>query len=147
MRNLLLAGLLIVHASAHADSQFFIEGSIKKVVDGDSLYLRLPRGEIEVRLASIDAPETAKPGKPGQPFSMASMITLKKLAPEGAQASGICFERDLYGRAVCSLVVRGKEIAKEQLRSGYAWANKAAGKKFVRTSDILDIEAEARIAK
>jgi micrococcal nuclease len=130
-----------------APMRFFIEGAIKKVIDGDSLYLSQKNGDVEIRLASIDAPETSKPGKPGQPFSAASASALRKLAPAGAQASGICFERDQYNRAICSLIIAGKEIAKEQVRSGYAWANQAAGMKFIRSGDVLQLEARARASR
>ena len=130
-----------------APSRFFVEGVIKKVVDGDSIHLSHRNSEVEIRLASIDAPETSKPGKPGQPFSAASASALRKLAPVGAQASGICFERDQYARAVCSLIVAGKDISKEQVRTGYAWANQAAGMKFIRSHDILKLEAQARASR
>jgi micrococcal nuclease len=140
-------GLAQPNPTTKAPTRFFIDGVIKKVVDGDSVYLSQRNGEVEIRLASIDAPETSKPGKPGQPFSAASASALRKLAPVGAQASGICFERDQYNRSVCTLIVAGKDVSKEQVRTGYAWANQAAGIKFIRSHDILKLEAQAKASK
>lgn len=89
-----------------------ITSIVQQVSDGDTLKVRhiLRKGDekydgpmryhtIVVRLAAIDAPETAKQGQPGQPFAQeAADFVSSKLANKEVKVK--LLSRDQYGRAV-----------------------------------------------
>jgi micrococcal nuclease len=85
-------------------------GRVQKVFDGDTLLFtpmtlfslfnqkQIQKSKISLRLAGIDAPETAKKGKEGQPFSMESMEFLSQTLNKIILIKP--FSKDQYGRLV-----------------------------------------------
>ena len=87
---------------------------IKKIVDGDTVYV-FHQGEVyKVRLIEIDAPER------NQPYGRDSTDYLKFLLNEGRVDVDI-FGTDRYGRKLGRLYWKGRDINREMVNAGYAW--------------------------
>jgi endonuclease YncB( thermonuclease family) len=55
---------------------------------------------VQVRLAAVDCPETAKRGDPGQPFAEEAKSFVEKQLKYGGHIRVKCLSRDQYGRLV-----------------------------------------------
>ncbi len=78
---------------------------VDRVVDGDTVVLRLGEAEEPVRLIGIDTPETVKPDTPVQCFGPEASKHLKTLLPEGTAVSVARDReaRDHFGRLLLYL--------------------------------------------
>lgn len=85
-----------------------------RVLDGDSVVLRLDGREIEARLDGIDAPER------GQPFGDRARRELARLAA-GRLVEVDTRGTDRYGRLLVRLHAGGIEVNRERVRRGLAW--------------------------
>lgn len=98
-----------------------LHGQVSRVVDGDTIEVRLAGGEEEVRYIGIDTPETVKPDTPVQCFGPQSSAANKRLV-EGKPVR-LVFDRerrDVYGRLL-AYVYAGEEFVNAALvRGGYA---------------------------
>ncbi len=65
--------------------------TVVRVVDGDTLVVRLGGGEERIRLIGIDTPESVKPNTPVQCFATEASARTKALLPIG---TGVRLERD-----------------------------------------------------
>jgi endonuclease YncB( thermonuclease family) len=112
--------LLLISVECHAART--VEGVVRAVYDGDTLLLSPPGGSrLKVRLYGIDAPETAKPDKPGQPFGGAAKRALLSKVM-GKQVSAEVVEIDQYQRLVAVVRYLGRDINREMVAEGMAWA-------------------------
>jgi len=128
-----------------------IRGTVAHVWDGDSLVLKTDTGiKVDVRLASIDAPETrkikggraARVVTPGQPFgdgarrALESKVLLRRVLVEMDDV-------DRYGRSVGVVFSQGRNVNLEMVRDGWAWAYTS---RFQRPHmpEYLDAESQAR---
>ncbi len=91
--------------------------TIISVGDGDTLQVLDGGQKVTIRLACIDAPETAQ-----APYGMASRSELQRLAPIGAQVGLKIEKKDRYGRTVADIIRNGKSINLQMVRSGQAFA-------------------------
>jgi endonuclease YncB( thermonuclease family) len=134
--------------AAHATgTPYKLTGKVVRVSDGDTVNLLVENKQERIRLASIDAPETAHgSSQPGQPFGEASR---KKLAEyvAGKTLTVVCFEKDHYDRHICDIPVNGTTANRLQVEQGYAWANQQAKGKFLRDKTLVDLEKSARQKK
>lgn len=133
--------------SAHASGQFTLTGKIIQVSDGDTINILVGQQTHRIRLASIDAPETAHgSARPGQPYGEASR---KHLADNvaGKTLTLICFEKDRYGRDVCDVPVGDTTANRLQVQYGMAWANQQGGGKYLRDHALVELEKQAKQAK
>ena len=96
---------------------------VVKVIDGDTVKIKLPNGNAEtVRLLLIDTPETVHPTKDVQPFGPEASQFSKHLMPANSKVEvelGIG-ERDKYGRLLAYFYVDGKMVNKLLLEKGLA---------------------------
>ena len=90
--------------------------TVVSVGDGDTLRVMEGAQRVTVRLACIDAPETAQ-----RPYGMAARQKLQQLAPVGSSVSLRVQTRDRYGRTVAELFRGGQSINLEMVRSGQAF--------------------------
>lgn len=99
-----------------------IEGMVRAVYDGDTVLLAT-RGEsrLKVRLYGVDAPETRKPDKPGQPYGDVARRTLMYKIM-GRQVVAEIVDIDQYKRAVAVIRYSGRDINREMVAEGLAWA-------------------------
>lgn len=99
--------------SAHAQ--------VTRVVDGDTIEVRLD-GEIEdVRYIGVDTPETVKPGEPVQCFGPQASRFNHRLV-EGRQVR-LVFDverRDVYGRLLAYVYLGKRFLSAELVRRGLA---------------------------
>ncbi|MBI2710634.1 MAG: thermonuclease family protein [Actinobacteria bacterium] len=75
-------------------------GIVVRVVDGDTVDVRLARGQERVRLLGVDTPETVKPGTPVQCWGPEASRHTKALLPAGTRVRLVrdAEVRDRYGR-------------------------------------------------
>jgi len=101
------------------------DAKVEKVVDGDTLAVRLAGGRRErVRLLGIDTPESVKPNTPVQCFAKEASARLRALLPAGTGVRLVrdVEERDHYSRLL-SYVYRqpdGLFVNLDLVRGGYA---------------------------
>jgi endonuclease YncB( thermonuclease family) len=112
-----------------------LSGRIVSITDGDTLTLLVDREQIRIRLAQIDAPESA------QPYGKKSKAALSELA-FGKTARVEVVAVDRYGRTVGEVYVGGLHVNSEMVRSGHAWAYTV----YSRSLEIIAFEDEARAA-
>ena len=132
---------------AQGAGQFTLTGKIIQVSDGDTINILVDRQTHRIRLASIDAPETAHgSARPGQPYGEASRKHLAEYVA-GKTLTLICYEKDHYGREVCDVPVADTTANRLQVEHGMAWANQQGGGKFLRDRTLVELEKAARHAR
>jgi len=112
--------LLLVSDDAFAGRT--IEGMVKAVYDGDTVLLvTREESRLKVRLYGIDAPETKKPDMPGQPFGEIAKRTLMyKII--GRRVTAEIVDIDQFKRAVAVIRYSGRDVNREMVAEGFAWA-------------------------
>ncbi len=114
--------LLLICTASDLFAGQTIEGIVRAVYDGDTILLATRQeNRMKVRLYGIDAPETTKPGQAGQPFSTASKRTLMYKIM-GRQVSIEIMDSDSYKRTVAIVRYAGRDINREMVYEGMAWA-------------------------
>lgn len=122
MRRCVIAITLLLLMTADAFAGRTIEGIVRAVYDGDTVLLATrEQSRLKVRLYGIDAPETSKPDAPGQPFGAVAKRTLMYKIM-GRQVSAEILENDQYQRAVAVIRYGGRDINREMVSEGMAWA-------------------------
>lgn len=124
-----------------------LTGKVVQVSDGDTINILIDRQTHRIRLASIDAPETAHgSARPGQPFGDASRKNLADYVA-GKTLTLVCYEKDRYGREVCDIPVGDTTANRLQVEKGMAWANLQGGGKYLRDHSLPELEKQARAQK
>jgi len=137
----------LLPAAQAAGNSYKLTGKVVRVSDGDTVNLLVENKQERIRLASIDAPETAHgSSQPGQPFGEASRKNLAEYVA-GKTLTVVCFEKDHYDRHICDIPVNGTTANRLQVEQGYAWANQQAKGKFLRDKSLPDLEKSARQKK
>ena len=122
MRIYLLTVLQILLLSCSAYAGRIVEGTVKAVYDGNTILLATrEESRLKVRLYGIDAPETKKPDQPGQPYGDISKRTLMYKIM-GRRVTAEIIDIDQYKRAVAVIRYGGKDINREMVEEGLAWA-------------------------
>lgn len=96
--------------------------TVSRVVDGDTINIKVNGKEETVRLLLVDTPETVHPSKPVQPFGPeASKLAKETLTPgKQVEIEIDISERDKYGRFLCYLYIDGKMFNELLLEKGLA---------------------------
>lgn len=116
----LLLQILLLTSTAYAGRT--VEGTVRAVYDGDTVLLTTrEKVRLKVRLYGIDAPETRKPDMPGQPFGALSRRTLMYKVM-GRRVTAEIVDIDQYKRAVAVIRYSGRDINREMVSEGVAWA-------------------------
>jgi micrococcal nuclease len=119
-------GLDLLSSDDSGSSRADLIGRVTRVVDGDTVKVRLARGRgtRTVRYIGVDTPETVKPGEPVQCFGKAASAFNERLVEGRRVRLKIGRERrDRYGRLLAYVYVRGRGnpfVNAELLRRGYA---------------------------
>jgi micrococcal nuclease len=73
---------------------------VQRVVDGDTIVVKLQQRSEKVRFIGVDTPESVKPGTPVQCFALEASARTKVLLPAGTpvRLEGDVEQRDRYGR-------------------------------------------------
>ena len=118
-------------------SQEEIKGSVTRIIDGDTFFVRSSKSLLRVRLAGIDAPER------GQPFASQSHDALKEFLGQKdllIQKSGV----DPKDKKVLVTVeIKGTNVASEMVKEGWAWCVENDSP----DAELTKLEKEAREAK
>jgi micrococcal nuclease len=109
--------------------------TVAYAVDGDTLRVRLPSGELAyVRLVGIDTPEDVRPGYPTECGSEAAAASMERLAPEGAavllRPDSVADPEDRYGRILAHAFIAGRQLEIAQLRRGLAYVYRYDDQRF-----------------
>jgi endonuclease YncB( thermonuclease family) len=127
----------LVESRQRGESVPMIVGRVIRVVDGDTISVKLDSGPIEVRLHGIDAPEFNQPG--GHDATKALRARIKRRS----EVSMSPVEQDSYERLVAD-VYQGDEFVNEWLlREGHAWAYRF----YTNDPRFCEWEGEARSAQ
>jgi micrococcal nuclease len=102
-------------------------GTVKRVVDGDTVYLTVAGQDVKVRLIGINTPETVKPGTPVMCGGKEASANMHRLATVGARARLVSDAGpgtvDKYHRQLRYLYVHGVDVNAAQVRAGWAQVN------------------------
>jgi len=116
--------LVAISTTHHARAGRATDVTVERVIDGDTVVVRLPGGHERVRLVGIDTPETVDPRKPVQCFGKEASNHTKALLPKGTP---IRLERDVeardkYGRLLAHVFRRqdGMFVNLDLAEEGYA---------------------------
>lgn len=116
------------------------------VKDGDTVQVR--EFLHDIRIASIDAPESAHARRrPGQPFGAASKKTLIEVLGKAKRVEAYCYEKDRYQRPVCDVYADGQSVGRTLVANGLAWANQSGAGRYLRDKQLLKLQADARSRK
>jgi micrococcal nuclease len=110
--KILFSFCFVVIFSFNGYSQKF-EGTIIRVIDGDTYVFLTSTGSFTVRMLGIDAPER------DQPFSRESSEFLSEYLNK--KAVTIVNGTDKEDRSVGTLFVNGKDINLLSIKGGYSW--------------------------
>jgi len=98
-------------------------GQVVRVVDGDTIHVRVDGRREKVRYIGVDTPESVKPGTPVQCFAKrASALNARLVEGEQVRLVLDAEERDRYGR-VLAYVYRARDglfVNAALVRRGYA---------------------------
>jgi len=122
--------------------------TVVRVVDGDTLVVKIDGAEKHVRLVGIDTPETHKPGVKVECGGPEAAAYMKELAPVGAAVKLVADPTqdkvDRYGRMLAYASVHGQSLQLEQLYQGnaevYVYGNTPFARvdKFRRASGVAE---------
>lgn len=126
-----LLALLLWNAPATA-----WEGTVTKVLDGDSLRVRQGDELVTVRLYGIDCPEY------GQPQWREAKDAASNIM-QGKRVGVTPIDMDRYGRVVALVDCRGGQVNSELVRRGMAWVypHYCTAQPFCRTLEELEQQA------
>ncbi|MBC7623589.1 MAG: thermonuclease family protein [Aeromicrobium sp.] len=125
----------MVCASPLAFADF--SGKVIGITDGDTITVLREKTPVKIRLADIDAPESA------QPFGNRAKQTLSDLA-FGKVVRVDARGKDKYRRTLATIYIDDKNVNAEMVRLGMAWVyRKHAPKK----PGLYRIESEAKLAR
>jgi micrococcal nuclease len=99
-----------------------LRGKVTRVVDGDTIKVRVGNRTETVRLIGIDTPETHRPGTPVECGGRAATREMERLA--GGRRVTLLADptqdrRDRYDRLLAYAEAAGRDIGEELLRSGW----------------------------
>jgi micrococcal nuclease len=113
--------LLLSGCSLQQNDTRFIAAEVIRVVDGDTVNVKINRKEETVRLLLIDTPETVHPTKSVQPFGPeASSFVKELLNGANVQLEMDVGERDKYGRLLAYVYIDDQMVNEMLLEKGLA---------------------------
>lgn len=116
---LLIALALVVPVAAAAEPA--LEGTVVRVVDGDTIVVRLGDRDEKVRYIGVNAPEVHHPTKGEEPGGReAARVNAELVAGRRVRLELDVQSRDRYGRLLAYVWVGETMINAELVRRGYA---------------------------
>jgi endonuclease YncB( thermonuclease family) len=139
-----LLGLVVAcTACAVDDADLVIDATLTRVVDGDTLQVRLGSGPETVRLYGVDTPEAHAP------FGREATRALRTLVGRGAlQLQPVTDDPyDRYDRLVAVVYADGVNVSEALVADGLAWAYRRYLGEVAGAESLCRLEAEARAAR
>ncbi len=129
------------------------QGRVVRVVDGDTLHVRIDGREETVRLLGIDTPELHRPGTPVECGARAAAREMQRLAagrrvtlvPDRTQDA-----RDRYGRLLAYVEAQapaGLDLGEAEVRHGWASVYVYGGRAFARVGRYRAAARKARAGR
>lgn len=118
MKSLLIcfcAVLLLGSAAAAQIDRPVLSGIVTRVIDGDTIEVRLTSGPIRVRLNGIDTPERGQPWGRQATDALSTLVMAKRVELEP-------FAQDRYDRLVANVFVGSMRVNDRLVSDGHAWA-------------------------
>lgn len=114
--------LCVLTLSACADQPEPGIATVRKVIDGDTIELRIGTSNETVRLLGIDTPETIHPSQPVECFGPEASARTKQLLPQGTK---VRIERDTeardhFGRLLLYVYLGDRMVNEVLLSEGFA---------------------------
>lgn len=108
--------LLLAAIACHAAVTRSLEGVVRHVTDGDTLWVQPAAGPaLQIRIVGIDAPEICQPFGPQARDALAARV-LHRPVLVATRA------RDVYHRTVGRVSMQGQDIGAWLVAGGYAWS-------------------------
>ena len=108
-------------------------GTVTKVFDGDSFLVKSGRRTIEVRMDSVDAPEHSQSYGQYCKRGLEAKILNREIRFRQT-------DTDRYGRFVAVVYLENRNINREIVGDGCAWAYR----KYLRDNQLVALEQQAR---
>ncbi len=126
-----------------AAPDFVISGTVTRVIDGDTIDVRLGSGPEKVRLYGIDAPEARAP------YGREATRALRELLAAGAVKLRPVSDDpyDPYDRMIAVVYADGVNVNEALVAGGLAWAFRRYLGQFDGDERYCELEAEARAAR
>ena len=113
--------LVLLQATVHS-APLILQGRIVWVTDGDTVTLLDERQTLhKIRLAGIDAPESAMPYGHQATLYLVSLVFEKNV-------EAVAYKQDRYGRTVATLMLGAQDVNLAMLQAGMAWHYKRYAK-------------------
>jgi micrococcal nuclease len=147
-----------VAGSAAAPAGTFGPARVQRVVDGDTLKVRLDDGRTKrVRVLGIDSPESRKPGSPVECGALEAAGAMRRLATEGggpdARGRRVTLVADSRGdqvdrfdRVLAYVEAGGRDLGEQLVAQGWAKAYAFRDRDFDRRDRYERAQAAARAA-
>jgi endonuclease YncB( thermonuclease family) len=136
--GLLLAANCMALAAA-ADAPRLRQGTVSRVSDGDTLWLRPAGGgkPLKLRMKGIDAPELCQAGGPEsrQALEQLALHREVQVEPHG---------RDDHGRVLGVLRIDGEDLGARLVRDGRAWSYRYRGDPGPYAAEERSAQAQRR---
>ena len=145
----LLLVLLFLFLAASSAAAGSIEGTVIRVVDGDTIHARLNGVDEKVRIIGLDSPETSKPGTPVECFAREATAAAKRLMKPGdpilLQPDPTQDKRDRYDRLLAHVFLAdGTLFAETMIRQGDAVHYVYDGVPSIHAERLAAAEAAAK---
>ena len=118
---------------SYAPTSEVFSGRVTKVVDGDTLYLRVDGNQHVIRLHEIDAPELGQPWGWQARRALSNKVSRKNVVVEVSTT-------DAYGRLVGKVWLGERDINRVMVWEGHAWAYR----QYLNNRLLLKYEASAK---
>ncbi|GBE13192.1 MAG TPA: thermonuclease family protein [Desulfobacteraceae bacterium] len=115
-------------------------GSVVRVVDGDSLLIKRDKKVYEIRLYGIDAPEYDQDYSNG---AQQEVIRLTAGQTVSVEPKGI----GIYGRVIALVTSQGRLVNRELVRDGLAWYYPRYCLEQPLCRELKTLEKKARLAR
>ncbi len=135
--SLLLLMSIACEDEATASEGIDYKGKVVGISDGDTFTLLTPENkQIKVRLAEIDAPESAQPYGSRAKQALADLIF-------GKEVKVVEQDIDRYGRLVGHVFVQDIHVNRKLVQEGMVWVYR----QYLKDKSLLEDEQKAREAK
>ncbi len=132
--------IFFVLVLTHCTPSLAWNGSVVKVVDGDSLLIKRDKKVYEIRLYGIDAPEYDQDYSNG---AKQETIRLTSGHTVSVEPKGI----GMYGRVIALVTSQGRLVNRELVRDGLAWFYPHYCLEQPLCRELKALEKKARLAR
>ena len=127
--------LLVLSVTVEAKLEADV-AQVLRVVDGDSITVKVDETNYRIRLAEIDAPEMDQAWGEESKSALQEKLGNEEVALE-------IIDVDRYSRLVARVFLNGRQINREMVEEGHAWVYL----EYLRDETLLDPEGKAKKKK